>query len=179
MKQRKLLEAENNQNENKSKMQIQMIKKKRLCKNIEPKTYFQFLICDRNYINLSNQSSEMVENLYLITSNRKSNNIFLLTSNPTSLITAKECNFCVIPISQYSNDGNTDIQLNLVENYLLKLRYTTDMKSKNDIDFGYLKNKEAIKNHYKSSVVSRDLTSDQSSYENGSLSYLQSSLTSQ
>ena len=31
-----------------------------------------------------------------------------------------------------------DIQLKLVENYLLKLRYTNDMKSKNNIDFGYL-----------------------------------------
>ena len=102
----------------------------------------------------------MVENLFLMTSNRKENNIFLLTSNSLSIITAKECDFCVIPISQYQNDGTPDIQLNLVENYLLKLRYTNEMKSKNDIDFGYLKSKEAIKNHYKASLQSKDLTSD-------------------
>ena len=35
-----------------------------------------------------------------------------------------------------------DIQLKLVENYLLKLRYANDMKSKNNIDFGYLTQKK-------------------------------------
>lgn len=30
--------------------------------------------------------------------------------------------------------------MNLVEIYLLKLRYYNDMKSKNDIDFAFLKN---------------------------------------
>lgn len=36
-----------------------------------------------------------------------------------------------------------DFQLKLVENYLLKLRYTSDMKSKNNIDFGYLTQRAA------------------------------------
>jgi hypothetical protein len=31
-----------------------------------------------------------------------------------------------------------DKELILVENYLLKLRYSNDMKSKNNIDFGFL-----------------------------------------
>ena len=35
-----------------------------------------------------------------------------------------------------------DNQLNLVENYLLKLRYSNDMKYKNNIDFGYLTQKQ-------------------------------------
>ena len=34
-----------------------------------------------------------------------------------------------------------DIQLKLVENYLLKLRYSNDVKKKNDIDFEYLTQK--------------------------------------
>ena len=77
-----------------------MIKKKRLGKNIEPKVFFQFLICDKNYINLP-ESDDMVEDLLLLTSNRKENNIFILTSNPMSIVTAKECDFCSIPISKY------------------------------------------------------------------------------
>jgi hypothetical protein len=32
-----------------------------------------------------------------------------------------------------------------VENYLLKLRYYPDMKSKNNTDFGYLKDKQQLK----------------------------------
>jgi hypothetical protein len=31
-----------------------------------------------------------------------------------------------------------DKELILIENYLLKLRYSNDMKSKNNIDFGFL-----------------------------------------
>ena len=38
-----------------------------------------------------------------------------------------------------------DKQLNLVENYLLKLRYSNDMKYKNNIDFGYLTKKQSHK----------------------------------
>ena len=38
-----------------------------------------------------------------------------------------------------------DKQLNLVENYLLKLRYSNDMKYKNNIDFGYLTKKQINK----------------------------------
>lgn len=118
--------------------EIQLIKKKRLCKQIEPKIFFQFLICDNNYINVP-QYRVKVENLFLMTSNRKPGNIFLLTSNHFRIVCSKECGFCVIPITQFlCNNDQADIQLNLVENYLLKLRYTNDMKSKNNIDFGYL-----------------------------------------
>ena len=43
-----------------------------------------------------------------------------------------------------------DYQLNLVEAYLLKLRYAKDMKSKNQNDFGYLTQSSAInKKHSK------------------------------
>lgn len=36
-------------------------------------------------------------------------------------------------------------QLNLLENYLLKLKYSRDMKGKNMRDFGYLCQSSAIK----------------------------------
>lgn len=37
-----------------------------------------------------------------------------------------------------------DYQLNLLENYLVKLKYSKDMKAKNQIDFGYLTQSSAI-----------------------------------
>ena len=73
-----------------------------------------------------------------MTRNRKLGNIFLITSNQFRLIVANQSGFCVIPITKFQANMENDIQLKLVENYLLKLRYTNDMKSKNNIDFGYL-----------------------------------------
>jgi len=83
---------------------------------------------------------ENIENLFLLTQNRKQSDIFLLTSNSMRLIAAMDQGFCAIPITNFSNPTRNDLQLNLVENYLLKLRYFNDMKSKNDIDFAFLKN---------------------------------------
>jgi hypothetical protein len=94
-----------------------------------------------------------------MTSNRKEGNIFLLTSNKFSLIVANQCGFCVIPITQYQANMENDIQLKLVENYLLKLRYTSDMKSKNNIDFGYLTQKQHVK---KSKVSGSNISSQES-----------------
>ena len=135
-----------------------MLKKKRLSKAIEVKIFFQFIICNKNYLNIK-ECNQHIENLCLMTSNRKEGNIFLLTSNKFSLIVAKQCGFCVIPIVQYQANMENDIQLKLVENYLLKLRYANDMKSKNDIDFGYLTQKQARQKKGKAS-------SGESSYEN-------------
>ena len=80
----------------------------------------------------------MVVNLSLLTSNRKASNIFLLSSNPMNIVTAKECGFCVLPTSQFINDGPPDIELSLIEIYLLKYRYISKAKMKNNIDFSYL-----------------------------------------
>ena len=52
----------------------------------------------------------------------------------------------------------------MVENYLLKLRYTNDMKSKNDIDFGFLTIKN--RNRKKKNNNSRLDDSAQSSFYN-------------
>ena len=99
--------------------------------------------------------SEQVENLFLLTNNRKEGNIFLLSANQVRLITAMENGFCVVPIMQYSDITiDTDIQLNLVENYLLKLRYFSDLKSKNDIDFGFLKEKQESRKQLKQKLNS-------------------------
>lgn len=106
-------------------------------RNIQIKLYFQFIISENNYIKID-EANESIENLALMTSKRKECNIFLLTSNHFRLVAAKENGFCIIPIAKFCSNMENDVQLNLVENYLLLLKYTNDMKSKNNIDFGYL-----------------------------------------
>ena len=59
--------------------QIQQMKKNRLNKQLEPKTFFQLLIPDSNYVEIP-EANEFIENLMLMTENRKEDNIFLLTS---------------------------------------------------------------------------------------------------
>ena len=66
-------------NKKQIKQQIQMLKKKRLNKVIEPKIFFQFIICNNNYLRIK-ECNQYIENLSLMTSNRKEGNIFLLTS---------------------------------------------------------------------------------------------------
>lgn len=48
------------------------------------------------------------------------------------------CGFCALPVVKYDKNAKNDFQLNLLETYLIKLRYFKDMKSKNHKDFGYL-----------------------------------------
>jgi hypothetical protein len=73
-----------------------------------------------------------------MTGNRKKADIFLISSSPFSIVFAKDCGFSIIPMQKFIGMNKEDFQLNLVENYLLKLRYSNDMKAKNDIDFGFL-----------------------------------------
>ena len=107
------------------------------------------MLSDVNYLYIE-KADEHIENLFLMTENRKESNIVLLSSNNFRLVSAKELNFCVIPITKFVRNEVKDIQLNLVEKYLILLRYNIDMKCKNNIDFGYLtsnlrrpKNKES------------------------------------
>ena len=46
--------------------------------------------------------------------------------------------FCGIPISKFEGDEENDFELNLVENYLIKLHYNKDSFQKNRQDFGIL-----------------------------------------
>ena len=52
--------------------------------------------------------------------------------------------FCAIPVIKFQCFMQNDYQLNLLENYLVKLKYSKDMKAKNQIDFGYLTQSSAI-----------------------------------
>ena len=99
------------------------------------------MLAEKSYVYIP-EAKEYIENLLLMTQNRKPNHIFLISSNQLRLIAAKESGFCAIPIMQYQqNMVDDDKQLNLVENYLIKLRYSNDMMYKNNIDFGFLTRK--------------------------------------
>jgi hypothetical protein len=91
------------------------------------------------------EMNDHIENLFLLDSNRKINNIFLISSNQFRIVSAMDLGFCAIPIIKFQSFMQNDYQLNLVENYLLKLKYSKDMKSKNQCDFGFLIQSSAIR----------------------------------
>ena len=76
------------------------IKKLRRTTRIEPKNFFQFLICNDNYTYIK-EVNEHIENLFVMTGNRKIENIFLVSSKHFSIVVAKDCGFSVIPISKF------------------------------------------------------------------------------
>jgi len=86
---------------------ISKIKKKRRQKKIEPKIFFQLLISNINYYKIDsldhdNRSiSESMENLFILTQNRKPENIFLISSNQFKLVAVMDLGFCAIPIIKY------------------------------------------------------------------------------
>lgn len=46
--------------------------------------------------------------------------------------------FCGIPVLRYQKFDDSDFQLRLIENYIIKNQYFIDYKSKNINDFGIL-----------------------------------------
>jgi hypothetical protein len=106
------------------------------------------LVCDNNFTYIE-KASAFVENLFVLTGNRKDSNIFLVSGNHFNLVLAKDIGFCIIPIVPFVRSNQQDVELNMVENYLLKLRYAKDMKGKNDIDFGVLTIKNKVRKHQK------------------------------
>jgi len=55
-----------------------------------------------------------------------------------SVVAAMEHGFCSIPVTKFQCFSQNDFQLNLLENYLVRLKNSKDMKAKNQIDFGFL-----------------------------------------
>ena len=77
-------------------------KKKRRVKKIETKIFFQFLVCDTNFIKFEEGNiNEVVDNLYLLGSNRRPYDIFVITSNQFRIVTAMDCGFCSIPVIKF------------------------------------------------------------------------------
>jgi hypothetical protein len=56
-----------------------------------------------------------------------------------------DAGFCAIPVVKFQAFMQSDYQLNLLENYLVKLKYSKDMKAKNQRDFGYLTQSSGIR----------------------------------
>ena len=63
-----------------------------------------------------------------------------------SIVTAMEHGFCSIPVTKFQCFSQNDYQLNLLENYLATLKNSRDMKTKNQIDFGFLVQNSTINN---------------------------------
>ena len=95
------------------------------------------MVCKRNYT-FFEEIGEYIENLHILTKNRDPSNIFMLNSNKVRLISCMDQGFCGIPIQEFRKFDKQDIQLRIVENYLIKLQYTKDSKSKNMNDFGII-----------------------------------------
>ena len=95
------------------------------------------MICHQNYTYFE-ELGEYIENLHILTQNRDPAKIFNLNSSQMRLVACMDQGFCGIPIQKYEKFNKKDIQLRIVENYLIKLQYTKDTKSKNINDFGIL-----------------------------------------
>ena len=77
-------------------------KKKRKVKKIEPKIFFQFLVCDTNFIHFKERSiDEHIDNLVLLLKNRRPSEIFMITSDQFRIVTAMDCGFCSIPVTKF------------------------------------------------------------------------------
>ena len=109
---------------------IMLQKEKRRLKKMEPKIFFQFLFAKSNYTRIE-EADESIENMFLLMSNRKQSNIFLISSNQFRIVNAMDLGFCAIPIIKFQSFMQNDYQLNLIESYLLKLKYFNDQKFKN------------------------------------------------
>ena len=78
-----------------------------------------------------------VENLQILLQFRLKDDIIMVSSNPQRIVVAKSQGFSVVPIIPYERFYRDDYQLNLLENYLLSIRYRKDMaqKIKNGFEF--------------------------------------------
>lgn len=99
--------------------------------------YFKVVLNDDNFLNFE-QLDESIPNLHLLLKNRKITNIFLVSSNMTRIVSAMSCGFCAVPVVKYHKFDDGDFHLNLIENYLTRLKYNNDVKTKNVNDFGIL-----------------------------------------
>lgn len=124
MKQNEILSSEQKDNLNSLLAELQ---ERKFDKNIQKKVFFSQVLPNTSYIYVK-ELDEYVDNLFLLTSNRKPENIILLSSNQLRIVTAMDCGFCAIPVINYQSFMNHDFQLNLVENYVLKLRYSKNIK---------------------------------------------------
>lgn len=98
------------------------------------KIYFNYIIFDKYYIPLKDKQC-YIENLMILTKNRKLDDILLLSSDPFRIVAARSQGFLVIPILPYETFYTNDFQLCLVENYILKHRHCNELSIRVKVDF--------------------------------------------
>ena len=74
-----------------------------------------------------------------------------MSSDPFRIITAIQSGISTIPIIQYETFYRDDFQLNLVENYILKLRHYKNLHQKLIQDYKFLVKKIELSHHGHSS----------------------------
>ena len=79
-----------------------------------------------------------VENLLVLTKNRRKDNLIFISSNPARIMAAVRGGFLAVPVLQYEVFYRDDFQLSLVEHYILKIRHLRDMKTRLRNDFRFL-----------------------------------------
>lgn len=104
-------------------------------KILQPKIIFKLLICRNNY-HYFPQIEQTLQNLRILMKNRDPPTMVIISSDPIILVSGMDQGFCSIPISSPKWYNEDDIMLNLLENYLIKLKFYKDTKAKNINDFG-------------------------------------------
>ena len=79
-----------------------------------------------------------VENLLLLMQYRLKENIILFSSNPKRIVVAMREGFSVLPVISFERFYRDDYQLNLIENYLLRMRHRKDLVQDVKMDFQFL-----------------------------------------
>ena len=70
--------------------------------------------------------------------NRVKEDIYFISSDPLKIVFSLSEGFCALPTTKYEKRSKNDFILNLLEKYLINLRYFKNMKDKNHQNFGYL-----------------------------------------
>ena len=74
----------------------------------------------------------------ILLKNRLKNNLIFVSSHPFMIISSINQGFCTVPMIQYESFYRDDFQLNLVENYILKIRHHNNMYQRVVDDFKFL-----------------------------------------
>lgn len=82
----------------------------------------------------------------------------IISSDPIILVSSMDQGFCSIPITSFFKHDNDDIMLNLLENYLIKLRFYKDTKAKNINDFGNIMQIRVADDHDESEKMDHQLS---------------------
>jgi len=76
-----------------------------------------------------------VENLYLLSPEIPKERLIFISSDTFRIAVALNLGFVTIPVIYYASRSNDDYQLNLLENYILKLMHINKLGEQPQVDF--------------------------------------------